>query len=86
VPDGDATLLPQRMQSARMNEVARTFGADFADALADLPVGEWQGPIASTYGLHLVQLQESRRGGVLDGRACSQFLGIAKAARSVGVP
>ena len=62
VPDGDATLLPQRMQSARMNEVARTFGADFADALADLPVGEWQGPIASTYGLHLVQLQESRPG------------------------
>jgi parvulin-like peptidyl-prolyl isomerase len=50
------------MQSARMSEVARTFGTDFADALAELPVGEWQGPIASTYGLHLVRLQESTPG------------------------
>jgi len=57
-PEGDATLLPERLRSARAGEVARTFGADFAETLASLPVGEWQGPVRSGYGLHLVRLEE----------------------------
>jgi hypothetical protein len=56
VPEGDATLLPGSLQSARASEVARTFGSEFADAIADLPVAEWQGPLESAYGLHLVKL------------------------------
>jgi hypothetical protein len=57
-PDGDATLLPGSLRAARTSEVVRTFGAEFADALADLPAGEWQGPVESVYGLHLVRIEE----------------------------
>ena len=38
--------------------VARGFGAGFAQALATLPTGGWQGPVASAYGLHLVWVEE----------------------------
>ena len=57
VPAGDATALPQRLVSADTGELARTFGKDFADSLDGLPVGRWLGPIASSYGLHLVRIE-----------------------------
>jgi hypothetical protein len=56
--DGDSTLLPARMQAARQDEVQRTFGPEFAAALAEMPVGSWQGPVESGFGLHLVNLGE----------------------------
>jgi len=56
-PEGDATLLPAELRSAGTSEVMRTFGADFAEALADLAVGEWQGPVPSAYGLHLIRVE-----------------------------
>jgi hypothetical protein len=56
VPQGDATLLPGSLQFARAGEVARTFGSEFAVAVEDLPIGGWQGPLESAYGLHLVKL------------------------------
>jgi hypothetical protein len=40
-------------------ELATTFGADFAKALAEVPnagSGQWQGPVVSGYGLHLVRV------------------------------
>ncbi len=37
----------------REQDVARTFGQRFAAALFELEPGQWQGPIASGYGLHL---------------------------------
>lgn len=36
--------------------VAREFGPDFARDLFALPAGEWQGPIRSGYGWHLVRI------------------------------
>jgi parvulin-like peptidyl-prolyl isomerase len=53
---GDPSLLPPGMQDAGESEVAGTFGAEFAAALKDLPTGSWQGPLPSSFGLHLVQL------------------------------
>jgi hypothetical protein len=37
-------------------EVATAFGSAFATALDALPVGVWQGPIASPHGQHLVRV------------------------------
>jgi parvulin-like peptidyl-prolyl isomerase len=37
-------------------DLAKTFGGPFVDGVSALPVGEWQGPVASGYGLHLVQV------------------------------
>jgi hypothetical protein len=38
--------------------LARAFGEDFASALDTLPVGSWQGPVESPFGLHLVWIEQ----------------------------
>jgi PPIC-type PPIASE domain len=53
---GDATLLPQALEAAHRLEVERNFGGDFATAIESLPVGGWQGPLRSEFGLHLVEV------------------------------
>jgi len=53
---GDAVMLPARVTEGGVDEVAGRFGGEFAGALPELPVGEWAGPVASTFGLHLVRV------------------------------
>ena len=55
---GDSTLLPAELMSSSSVELTRVFGSDFAAALAETPVGDWQGPIRSGYGLHFVKIAE----------------------------
>lgn len=45
-------------------ELDAVFGPGFADAVWDAPEGTWSGPIASTYGLHLVRVDARTPGGV----------------------
>lgn len=55
-PDrGDRFMLGHDYTDSSLEEVAREFGQEFADALVELEPG-WQGPIRSGYGLHLVYL------------------------------
>jgi hypothetical protein len=63
---GDATMLPESLEAASSSEIARVFGNDFAAALARLPVGEWQGPVSSEFGVHLVMIQASQPGRLPD--------------------
>ncbi len=56
VPDGDATLLPAALDDVTLADVRRTFGDRFAESLQGLAVGEWDGPVASGYGLHFVHV------------------------------
>lgn len=65
-PLGDPTLLPSELVRATPAELAGTFGADFAAALAGLPEGEWSGPIASGFGLHLVLVRFREPGRIPD--------------------
>lgn len=51
-------VLPARSQE----EIANLFGAGFASAVFALPVGTWQGPIASRYGVHAVRITDRRPG------------------------
>jgi hypothetical protein len=53
---GDATLLPQGLSGATPSQVAGTFGTAFAEALAEASPGTWSGPIASSFGRHLVRV------------------------------
>jgi len=55
---GDPSLLEHRFVNVEANEVAKQFGEKFARALNDLALGEWQGPVESSYGLHLVFVDE----------------------------
>lgn len=52
----DAISLPRSMSDANRAELVRAFGTSFAEALADIEPGEWQGPIESGFGLHIVRL------------------------------
>jgi hypothetical protein len=55
---GDRTMLPVSMDGASASEVQRVFGDEFAASLESLAVGEWQGPVSSTFGVHLVVLTQ----------------------------
>src|SRR5215204_4695081 len=55
---GKPTLLPHRMTRAPADLVARDFGASFAAALEKVPVGEWVGPIGSSFGAHYVRVSD----------------------------
>ncbi len=52
------SVLPRTLPLLPDREIARYFGGGFTQALAGLPVGSWQGPVDSPYGLHLVYVQE----------------------------
>lgn len=56
-PAGDASLLPASLPLQPLSDVARTFGDDFAGAVAALAPGHWSGPVASAFGLHLVLVE-----------------------------
>jgi hypothetical protein len=55
---GKPTLLPHRITRTPADLVARDFGASFAAALETVQVGEWVGPIGSSYGAHYVRVSE----------------------------
>ena len=55
-------MLDAKFHAIADSEVAKLFGAAFSDRLAALPVGTWQGPLKSGYGLHLVFVQQRTDG------------------------
>jgi len=57
VTSGDPFLLNSNFERLPAGEVARLFGADFEKALQTMPTGQWQGPVTSSFGTHLVMLR-----------------------------
>ncbi|MGE0625330.1 MAG: peptidyl-prolyl cis-trans isomerase [Pseudomonadales bacterium] len=56
---GDPFILQRSYAERSAREIADLFGADFARALGTLDTGrpeDWQGPIPSAYGWHLIRL------------------------------
>jgi parvulin-like peptidyl-prolyl cis-trans isomerase-like protein len=53
---GDRTLLPATMTQVLPHEVEAAFGNDFARQLAAIDAEGWQGPLTTSYGLHLVRI------------------------------
>ena len=53
---GDPFMLARTYPDRSEQEVAGLFGKDFADAVSELPVGGWNGPVESAYGMHLVRV------------------------------
>jgi peptidyl-prolyl cis-trans isomerase C len=71
-PHGEAIALPAELPSHSETELAARFGPAFATAAFAAPDGRWSGPIASSYGHHLVRVRErtpSRRSALDDVRA-----------------
>jgi len=59
---GDPFLLGAEFREMSQSDVARTFGEGFAKQLSAAEPGRWQGPIASSFGVHLVFVDERTRG------------------------
>lgn len=54
---GDAFLHGFEFAERGPEDLTALFGPDFVARLAALPVGAWSGPVASSYGLHLVRVE-----------------------------
>ena len=61
---GDAFLLEGQFTMVSTSEVAKQFGEEFAAQLSELTLGQWQGPVKSGYGVHLVLVSERTEGRV----------------------
>ncbi|MCA0909781.1 peptidyl-prolyl cis-trans isomerase [Qipengyuania gaetbuli] len=62
-PRGMAISLPRGMDGVTIDEASRVFGTQFVGEISQLPVShEWQGPLPSGFGWHLVRLM--KRSGV----------------------
>jgi hypothetical protein len=57
---GDATTLPGAMARASEREIGAIFGTRFAADAVALEGNGWIGPVASSFGLHLVRIDERR--------------------------
>jgi hypothetical protein len=62
---GDHFLLGEEFRAMPRSDVTRTFGERFAEQLFSLEQGRWQGPVASSYGLHFIRVSERTQGGPL---------------------
>jgi PPIC-type PPIASE domain len=61
---GDPFLLEHTFVALTASEVAKQFGEKFAAKLGELPRDQWQGPVESGYGVHLVFVSETTEGRV----------------------
>ena len=59
---GDSCLLEHQFQSLPATEIAKQFGEQFAAKLGQLSTAQWQGPVESGYGVHLVFVSERTEG------------------------
>ena len=59
---GDPFLRGREFPQHTERELAAIFGAAFAARVMALPVGGWSEPLRSSYGLHVVQVSDHRRG------------------------
>lgn len=53
---GKSIMLPLAVSASPLSVVDRRFGSGFTAQLEGFPVGQWQGPVVSSYGYHLVQV------------------------------
>lgn len=56
----DPFMLQRAYAERSLREIGDSFGRDFAAALANLAISpDWQGPLRSAYGWHLVQVEKA---------------------------
>ena len=61
---GDSFLLEHKFHSLPASEIVKQCAEKFAAKLGELPTGQWQGPVESGYGVHLVWISERTEGRV----------------------
>jgi hypothetical protein len=61
---GVAITLPRSLERANQEAIRRDFGEEFANALAAQPMAQWNGPISSGFGQHLVRVRAIESSGI----------------------
>lgn len=56
---GDNFILQYDYSDRNQQQLAQVFGAEFAQALFNAKTEQWQGPILSEYGAHLVYIEQA---------------------------
>jgi len=56
---GERSFLPARLGLSPSTAVDGVFGTGFFDQIAELSLGQWAGPMVSTYGVHLVRVLDT---------------------------
>jgi PPIC-type PPIASE domain len=59
---GDPFLLPQSFENISLSEVKKMFGEQFAAGISAAAPGQWQWPVVSGYGAHLVYVVQRNEG------------------------
>ena len=60
---GDSLMsVPNEFPLSPRSEIARLFGEEFSRKVIELNPGQWEGPLLSGYGLHLVLVTERKPG------------------------
>lgn len=59
---GDTTLLPAVFELSPLSQFTQMFGGQFGAEVFALNAGQWQGPVPSSYGAHLVFVVEKQEG------------------------
>jgi len=59
---GDPFLLDDHFTAVPAGEIAGQFGDKFAVKLGEIPTGQWQGPVQSAFGVHLVFISQRTEG------------------------
>lgn len=59
---GDPSLIANDFADADRRVIDGTFGAGFSTSLDDLKLSQWQGPVRSGLGLHLIRLEKRVEG------------------------
>ncbi len=87
---GDAFVHGTTLRGRTRDQLSGLMGGAFADAVLAQPTGDWQGPLASSYGNHLVKVTEQAPGRLpalsavraqveADWRRAQRALGVARA-------
>lgn len=59
---GDPTMLPPNLPLSRLTSIGNTYGPEVSEAARKASLGQWQGPVRSGYGVHLIRVTERRPG------------------------
>jgi hypothetical protein len=59
---GDGSLLPFELPLTSVRSIDRIFSPEIAAAVAQAEPGDWTGPVASPYGLHLIRVMAKEPG------------------------
>ena len=55
---GEQSVLPPGLRLTFAEGIDAVYGAGFFSQIRDFPQGEWSGPVVSSYGTHLVRINE----------------------------